>query len=270
MTVNTLDNAIFIKMRNDVSFIIDCNMCLYEHQSTYCPNMPLRGFFYFADLYKKLTKGIDLSVRKQVKIPTPHYLVFYNGMERQEEEYVQHLSDAFAEGKNGCMELTVRTLNINFGHNQQLLEQCRTLYGYAYFVAAVRRNMQTMEMREAVESAIDQCIQADILREFLSEQKAEVVAMSIYEYNEEYVRKTFFEEGRETGYDEGLADGAEKKLIIQICRKLQKGKTPEQIAEELDEELSDVKRICRAAEACRPYYDCDAIYERMKGTAVKI
>lgn len=93
--VNTLDNAIFIKMKNDVSFVIDGNMCLYEHQSTYCPNMPLRGFLYFADLYKKALTDTDLSISRLIKIPTPHYIVFYNGLGRKEEEFTQKLSDAY-------------------------------------------------------------------------------------------------------------------------------------------------------------------------------
>lgn len=102
MVVNTLENAVFIKMKNDVSFIIDYNMCLFEHQSTYCPNMPLRGFLYFADLYKKLIKDMDLSISRHIKIPTPHYVVFYNGSEKKEEEFEQKLSDAYEDNSGGC------------------------------------------------------------------------------------------------------------------------------------------------------------------------
>ena len=195
LVVNTLENAIYIKMKNDVSFVVESNMCLYEHQSSYCPNMPLRGFFYFADLYKKWLGDRDLSIRKQVKIPTPQYIVFYNGMEKKKERFEQKLSEAFEDGKDGCMELTVQNININFGHNESLLERCPTLYGYAYFVAAVRRNVESMELREAVEWAVEECIQKEILKDFLLEQKVEVVAMSIYEYNEEYVRKVMHEDG---------------------------------------------------------------------------
>lgn len=196
LTVNTLENAIFIKMKNDVSFIIDCNMCLYEHQSTYCPNMPLRGFFYFADLYKKQLGGIDLSIRKKIKIPTPHYIVFYNGLEKRDGEFFQNLSEAFEDDSEGCIELSVRVININFGQNRELLGRCKSLYGYAYFVDTIRRNLKSMELKRAVETAVEECISKDILKDFLLEQKAEVIAMSIYEYNEEYVRKSLFEDGQ--------------------------------------------------------------------------
>ncbi len=203
LTVTTLENAVFINMKNDLSFIVDCNMCLYEHQSTYCPNMPLRGFLYFSDLYKKILKDVDLSVWHLIKIPTPHYIVFYNGPEKREEEFVQRLSDAFKDGGQGCMELTVRVININFGHNKELMDKCRSLYGYAYFVAKVRKNLKIMELKRAVLLAVEECIAKDILRDFFTEQKAEVIAMSIYEYNEEYVRKVYMEDGETVGVSKG-------------------------------------------------------------------
>ena len=209
LIVNTLENAIFIKMKNDISFVIDCNMCLYEHQSSYCPNMPLRGFLYFADLYKKHIKDIDLSVSRLVKISTPHYIVFYNGLEKNDEEFEQRLSDAFEDDRDGCIEVKVRVININIGRNEKLLEQCRSLYGYSYFVAEIRKNLLKMKLTQAVEAAMETCIKKDILKDFLLEQKAEVMAMSIYEYNEEYVKKVLYEDGREEGYAKGKREGIE-------------------------------------------------------------
>ena len=226
LTVNTLENAIYINMRNDVSFIIDCNMWLYEHQSTYCPNMPLRGLLYFCDLYKKILQGTDLSVRRLICIPTPYYIVFYNGLEKREEEFEQRLSDAFENGGEGCIELKVRAININFGHNSALMNKCRTLYGYAYFVAEIRKNLETMELQQAVEQAVDTCINQNILKAFLMEQRAEVIAMSIYEYNEEYVRKSFFEDGEKAGYDKGKVIG-ENKLGRLISVLLSEGRQDE-------------------------------------------
>jgi len=207
LTVNTLENAIFMKMKNDISFVIDSNMCLFEHQSSYCPNMALRGFLYFADLYKKQMKDVELSGSRRVLLPTPHYIVFYNGLERKAEEFTQKLSDCFEDDGEGCMELTVRVININYGHNRELMGKCKTLSDYAYFVAKVRGNLKTMELEKAVERAVDACIKKGVLKEFLIEQKAEVIAMSIYEYNEEYVKRTLFEDGMEAGYDKGKADG---------------------------------------------------------------
>ena len=101
----------------------------------------------------------------------------------------------------------MRAINVNFGHNRELLEKCKTLYGYAYFVAEVRKNLETMELHLAVELAVEECIRKDILKEFLQAQRDEVIAMSIYEYNEEYVRQSFFEDGEKAGYGKGKADG---------------------------------------------------------------
>ncbi|MBD5548166.1 MAG: hypothetical protein HDQ97_12315 [Lachnospiraceae bacterium] len=222
LTVNTLDNAIFIKMKNDVSFIIDSSMYLYEHQSSDCPNMPLRGLFYLTDLYKKLVRGVDLSVSRLIKIPTPHYVVFYNGQNNKKEEFTLKLSEAFEDEGDGCLELTVRVININFGYNQELFSKCQSLYGYAYFVAAIRQNLVSMELRQAVEKAVEDCIEKNILREFLIEQKAEVIAMSIYEYNEEYVRKTLFEDGKIEGKIEG-----ETRLVKLMQMLMEEGKGEE-------------------------------------------
>lgn len=167
------------------------------------PNIPLRGFLYFADLYKKYIRNTDLSIRKKIMIPTPHYIVFYNGQEQKEEIFQQRLSDSFEDDSEGCIELTVQTININYGYNQKLMSRCSTLAEYSYFIAEIRKNLESMVMKEAVETAIDKCIQKNILKEFLLEQKAEVIAMSIYEYNEEYVKKTLYEDGMEAGYDQG-------------------------------------------------------------------
>lgn len=207
LTVNTLENAIYLKMKNDISLILDWNMCLYEHQSSYCPNMPLRGFLYFADLYKKFLGSTELSTGRRIMIPTPHYVVFYNGTERQEEEFTQYLSESFEDGGDGCIELTVRTININYGHNRELLEKCPALNGYACFVSLVRKNLEKVSLSEAVEQAVDECIRRDILKDFFVEQKSEVVAMSIYEYNEEYAMRVTYEDGESAGYERGMADG---------------------------------------------------------------
>ena len=181
---------------------------------------------YFCDLYRKLLRGKDLSVRSLIRIPTPYYIVFYNGLEKREEEFAQRLSDAFENGKEGCIELKVRAININFGHNSELLKKCKTLYGYAYFVAEIRKNLETMELQQAVELAVEECIRQDILKEFLTEQRAEVIAMSIYEYNEEYVRQSLFEDGEKSGYNKGEKAG-ENKLGRLISILLSEGKQEE-------------------------------------------
>ena len=145
-----------------------------------------------------------------IKIPTPYYVVFYNGTERREEEFTQLLSEAFENGKEGCIELKVRTININYGNNKELMGECETLAGYAYFVAKIRSKLENgleKEITTAVEAAVEECIQEGVLKDFLLEQKSEVIAMSIYGYNEEYARKAFYEDGAAAGYAQGREEG---------------------------------------------------------------
>ena len=96
------------------------------------------------------------------------------------------------------------------------MDRCKTLAGYSYFVSKIRSNLQHMSLEDAVKMAVEECINEDVLKEFLLEQKAEVIAMSIYEYNEEYARKAFFEKGVENGYAQGVDIGNAKRLVQSV------------------------------------------------------
>ena len=125
LEITTIDEAIWMGMKNDVSCIINCNMALYEHQSSYSPNMPLRGLMYFGKLYNKYVKVNKQNIygSKLVKIPTPQYYVFYNGERDYPDRIELKLSDAFQkEGKEGDFQWTAIMLNINFGKNKKLVE----------------------------------------------------------------------------------------------------------------------------------------------------
>ena len=82
LTINTLENAIYMSMRNDISFLIDSRLSLYEHQSTYNPNIPLRFLFYLSDLYSSMINETKLYGSSPIDIPAPKFLVFYNGKEQ--------------------------------------------------------------------------------------------------------------------------------------------------------------------------------------------
>lgn len=212
LEVTTWENVLYMGMKNDVSMMIDQCLNLYEHQSTWNPNMPLRGLFYLAQLYKELVKGKHLYSTRQVKIPTPVYVVFYNGRKDIGEEVDQKLSDAFLHGnKQSGMELKARVLNINYGHNRELMERCNTLREYSIFVGKVKENVKMMELLQAINLAVDECIEEDVLKEFLIERRADVVNALLTEYDEERVladlSREFFEDGEEKGREEGLKEG---------------------------------------------------------------
>lgn len=121
----TLDKGVSLTVRNDVSFVLDMNLSIYEHQSSVCPNMPVRSLVYFSSILGDRIKESNIYGRKLVKIPTPRFAVFYNGDEEQPEQYDLKLSDAFERPvENPELELTCRVYNINYGKNRELLENC--------------------------------------------------------------------------------------------------------------------------------------------------
>ena len=219
LEIVTLENAIYMGMKNDLAFIIDTDLFLYEHQSTYNPNMPLRDLFYISSEYQKLVDKKSLYSSVLQKIPAPQFIVFYNGTEKKKDSWVNHLSEAFENlSGNPKLELEVLTININEGHNPELMEQCQTLREYAQYVACVRRYAKEFELNEAVKLAVDECIRNNILSEFLRANKSEVISMSIFEYDKEEeerkLRKAEYEAGVAAGIKTGVADGISKGKIL--------------------------------------------------------
>ena len=232
LEIVTLENAIYMSMKNDLAFILDLALFLWEHQSTYNPNIPLRDLMYIAKEYEKYIKekGISLYSNRQQKIPAPQFIVFYNGNRNIGERMEHRLSDAY-ETFSGepALELKVLVININEGYNQTLMESCQILKEYAQYVSKVRAYKKTLSLNEAVEKAVEECIQEGILQEFLLANKAEVVAMSIFEYDreweEEILRKEEFEAGRDAerkntekernraDSEKMRADNAERELL---------------------------------------------------------
>ena len=268
LEVVTLENAVYMSIKNDVSCLLDMRIQLYEQQSTVNPNMPLRDLMYVCDQYEKYIIKKDIYSRRLIKLPTPKFVVFYNGVEKQPERKELHLSDAFEiPEEHPALELHVTQYNINPGYNVELLEKCPTLFQYMQYVDIVRKYRQEYPLNEAVQLAVDYCIANGILKDFLLENKAEVIKMSIYEYDEELHKQTLHDEGYEDGFSDGfnngLNDGESRKLIKQICRKLKKNKTPETIADELEEDLATVKHICEVAENFAPEYDAKEILKRL-------
>lgn len=212
LTINTLENAIYMSMQNDLSFLIDMRLSLYEHQSTFNPNIPLRFLLYLSNLYSKLIKGMNIYGSKKLLIPPPRFVVFYNGRDKRPDYEEFRLSDLYTiQGEDVSLELTVEVFNINKGHNKELVETCKDLQDYVEYTHRVRTYAEAMPIEKAVEKAINECIQEGILRDFLEANRAEAIKVSIYEYNEqEHIRmerEDAFEDGRKLGHDEGLAAG---------------------------------------------------------------
>ena len=240
LEVNTLENAIYLSMHNDISFVIDSRLTLYEHQSTYSPNLPLRYLMYISDLYSNMTKDENLYGTRKILLPAPKFVIFYNGIDEQPDMQELRLSDMFEIVDNiPSLDLRAVMLNINPGHNPHLLDNCKTLRDYSEYTARVRRYAESSPLSEAVEQAITECIKEGILAEFLSKNRAEAKKVSIYEYDEEKVMRMLQEDARDTGRQEGET----QKLKEQISKKLAKGNTPEEISEMLEEPVEHIREL---------------------------
>lgn len=239
LEVTTLEDVIYLRMKNDVSFLVHDVLNLYEHQSTVNANMPLRGLFYFSSLYKEMIHDQSLYNRRLIRLPSPVYVVFYNGKEKMEEQVELKLSDAFLNGNAlSGMELRVQVLNINYGHNRELMEKCGILREYSYFVNQIQELSRSYSMKEAAEKAIEICIEEGILSEFLSKWRADVMDSILTEYDEEKVManlgKEFYEDGLEAGlkqgHETGLKQGRESEQFRVAGAMLQDGESVEKIA----------------------------------------
>ena len=213
LTITTLDNAIYMTMENDLSFIIDMRLALYEQQSTVNPNLPLRFLMYITDIYSAYTKDMNIYGSKKVQIPLPSFVIFYNGVKSQPDRTEFLLSELFHPTTNQpALELKAVMLNINKGHNQELMNACHTLRDYSEYVARIRTYSAEMPLADAVEKAITECITENILRDFLLKNRAEAKAMSIYEYDEAKTMRMF----REEGYEDGERNG-KIQATIEMC-----------------------------------------------------
>ena len=251
LEIVTLENAIYMGMKNYLAFILDMNLYLYEHQSTMNPNIPLRDLFYIAAEYQKLVDKKSLYSSALQKIPNPHFIVFYNGSTPIDDCYTSRLSDAFYHTTdNPSLELIVTTFNVNAGHNTKLMSHCQILKEYSIYVAKVRSFAEQMPLDDAVQKAVTECIQENILADFLRKNQAEVIAMSIFEYDkieeEKKLRKAEFNAGVEQGVKHGITLGQKQASTDTALRLLKTGKfDTKEIAELCNLPLEDITALMK-------------------------
>ncbi len=216
----TLDKGVSLTVRNDAAFVVDAVLSIYEHQSTVCPNMPVRNLIYYTTIVSKFVRRKNIYGRTLVKIPAPKFVVFYNGDEDQPAEYEMRLSDAFEKKTdNPELELVCKVYNINFGKNQELLEKCNVLKQYMTFVDYVKYYLGQQDgdteadLEKAINLAIDRCIEEGVLVEFLRENRSEVVKVTQMDYTFDRQIMMEREAGREEGREEGRKAGEDIKAI---------------------------------------------------------
>ena len=215
--LNTIEDAVYLGMKNDVSFIILSELNLWEHQSSYNPNMPMRFFLYAAKLYEKYIANSDYYPYSSTlqKAPRPKCICFYNGTVDQPEKKILKLSEAF--GGEADIEVCVTMLNINYGNNKNLMEACKPLNEYAWLVDRIRHYQKTTKNLEAsIDIAINEMPDDFVIKKFLLSNKAEVKGMFLTEWDQE---KVLAQERREVEY-RVATDMLKKNLPLSLIREI--------------------------------------------------
>ena len=226
--INTIEDFLYMGMKNDVSFLLHSSLNLYEHQSTYNPNMPVRQLIYIGQLYDKYIKQNSLNIygSSRITIPVPKLVTFYNGTTDADDETDLNLSELFPDRENAESDvaLRVRMLNINHGHNKELLEKCRPLFEYSWVVEQIRINRRNkLSIEDAVNKALDDMPDDFSIKAYLMEHRSEVNIMCLTEYDEAETMNMFKEEGRREGLELGLKEGeAERRRLEAEIEKLKK------------------------------------------------
>ena len=263
LQIVTLDNAIYISRKNDLAFLLAGSINMYEHQSTLNPNMPVRFLIYLAQEYQLLVESTDKSLygSELIPLPTPQCVVFYNGTADTPDEYELRLSSAFSnQDVEPAVEVVVNVININYGHNEHLMQGCGLLSQYAQFVAATREYANKYDNREeAMNAAIEYCIEHGILEDILRKHRSQVLGSLLEEFDEKKYARTLREEGYEAGRTDGFTEGERCGLELGLERGkaegererdrtlinqwLQKGKVITEIADDLGKSEEYVKSL---------------------------
>ncbi|MBQ3706516.1 MAG: hypothetical protein II889_01280 [Clostridia bacterium] len=241
--ITTIREVMYLGMHNDVSFLIADAMTLYEQQSTYNPNIPLRLLQYAGNLYEKFVKERKLNKygSELLKLPVPKLVVFYNGRKDQPDEKMLYLSDSFPKGAESDIEVRVRMLNVNFGRNQELLNACKPLREYAWLVEEVRKNNTSHDetgMSSAIDKAINEMPNDFVIKPFLEAHRAEVKGMLLTEYNEAEQMELFKEDGRREGEENTLVNSV-KKLMANMNWTMEQAMDALSIPKDQREKLED-------------------------------
>lgn len=255
LRINTLDDVVYMRMKNDVSFLIGNKLNLYEHQSTFNPNMPLRGLFYFAELLQGFLAENRHDVYKStlVKIPLPQYIVFYNGMQEEPDKRELFLSDAFFNHQKkaqSSLECKVVMLNINLGHNRALMENCKKLMEYACFVSKIREYLTEMSLEDAADRTVHECIAEGME---IGQRKGM-----------ELGQRNGMEIGQRKGMELGVQRAKEEavKILIAICQEFYL--SPEEIKEKIKDKYNLTEEEAKAA--LEAYESHDVPFQTEEGT----
>ena len=225
LEINTIEDAVYLNMHNDVSFIIAETLNLYEHQSSFSPNIPMRMLLYVSQLYSKMLEvnpnmSNRMHTHSKVMFPAPKFYVFFNGVEKEPEERVLEITDCFMDQSNSDLKLSVKMFNINYGSNKNLMEKCSPLSDYSKFIHDVRKyKIEGKDAKEAVAQAIE-LLPHGLVKSILIAHKAEATEMYLTEYDHEQTLQGTYEVGVEDGMAKGMAEANRKTARAMLAEGL--------------------------------------------------
>ena len=264
----TIGNYLYLGMRNDVSFTIGTDMMIWEHQSTFNANMPVRFLPYAGSLFSKYLGNADSKFygTKLQAIPIPLCYCFYNGEMDKPDMEVLRLSDAYnmsieriakngmvrnfrgkelLEGMTASIEVAVIMVNINHDKNRDFLKACKPLEEYSWLVAEVRRNRATYgDLTFSINRALDAMPEDFVIWSFLMEHRMEVFSMLYEDFNAQVVWQGGFEGGMDKGLEKGMKMGADNKELAIVSNLIRRGHdSAEEISDITDMPVDEVKRL---------------------------
>ena len=214
---NTLEDVLYLKMKNDISFILSWQLSMWEHQSTWNPNMPVRFLNYLSGVYEGIIEESEESRygRRLIPLPAPRCVVFYNGQDKEFSQEMLRLSDSFPKGKESDVEVTVHVININDGKNESLISSCQPLKEYSWLIQRMRMYYDDgISWDLSIDRAISDMPEDFLIKPILVKQKVSVKEMLLTEYDEEKELKklanSYYLEGYDNGVEEGVAKGIAK------------------------------------------------------------
>ena len=221
--ITTIEDVLYMGRKNDLSFLVRYDINLYEHQSSINPNMPVRDLIYAGLLYDSYISENELNIYgpKVITLPIPKLVVFYNGLEEQDDEIILELKDAFPPETNpddADISVRVHMLNINYGKNKELLDNCQPLREYAILIDNFRKNCEIMPEKLAADKAIDDLPEESVIKPLLLQHKSEVNNMILTEYDEEKVMGMIRRDAIDEGIDMGINMGIDRGIDIGSTR----------------------------------------------------
>jgi len=214
----TLSDVLYMNQINDIAFVLEDRLIvLIEHQSSINNNMPLRMLRYLSAEYDMIVDRKNLYKQKRIMVPSPEFIVLYNGDKKFPDYKELKLSDSFkSKTPDLYLELVVRIYNINKGHNVDMAGRSSVLSSYEEFIAQIKENLKSMELRDAIKLAVKTCISKNILVSFLERHSSEVENMIFGEWNMDEAKQVWQEEAQDELFellDSGVSVAEAKKIL---------------------------------------------------------